>query len=207
MGKANKNSKRMLVAVDLFSGGGGLTAGLKRAGFVVSAAVEYDKHAAETYTANHPATVLYTSDIRQVTGAQLLSTSPTGQVDLVAACPPCQSFSSLTSKYKRKDARDELIFEFERIVAEIMPTTIMMENVPGLSKKGAHLFEPVTARLRELGYELSYRWLRLPTMGYPREESDWFCSAVWGVSCKFPSQRTLKMAWEVFSHGLRYETR
>jgi site-specific DNA-cytosine methylase len=35
-------------------------------------------------------------------GAELLATSPTGRIDLIAACPPCQSFSSLTAKYKRE---------------------------------------------------------------------------------------------------------
>ena len=163
-----KNMKQPFVAIDLFSGGGGLTLGLKQAGFVVSAAVEFDKHASATYSANHPETVLYCKDIRGVTGAELLSTSPTRKIDLIAACPPCQSFSSLTSKYKSKDARDELINEFARIVREVMPATLMMENVPGLTKKGAHLFDPVIEELESLGYKITYDVLDVADYGIPQ---------------------------------------
>lgn len=164
-----KNKKKQpLVAIDLFSGGGGLTLGLKQAGFVVSAAVEFDKHASATYSANHPETVLYCKDIRGVSGAELISTSPTSKIDLIAACPPCQSFSSLTSKYKNKDTRDELIKEFARIVREVMPATIMMENVPGLTKKGAHLFDPVIEELESLGYLITYDVLDVVDYGIPQ---------------------------------------
>ncbi|WP_329823337.1 DNA cytosine methyltransferase, partial [Escherichia coli] len=53
-----------LNAVDLFSGGGGLTMGLKMAGFDVKAAVELDAHAAATFQANHRETKLFVQDIR-----------------------------------------------------------------------------------------------------------------------------------------------
>lgn len=163
-----KKTKQPFVAIDLFAGGGGLTLGLKQAGFVVSASVEYDKHASATYSANHPETVLYSKDIRNVTGVELLSTSPTGKIDLIAACPPCQSFSSLTSKYKNIDSRDELINEFSRIVREVLPATLMMENVPGLTKRGAHLFNPVINELEALGYHITYEVLDVVNYGVPQ---------------------------------------
>ena len=157
-----------LVAIDLFSGGGGLTLGLKQAGFLVSAAVEHDKHASATYTANHPETILYCKDIREVDGKELLATSPTGRIDLIAACPPCQSFSSLTSKYKKKDDRDELINEFARLVRELRPPMLMMENVPGLAKKGAHLFNPVIAEFESMGYHISFKVVDVADYGIPQ---------------------------------------
>lgn len=168
MARMKKSTRDSLVAIDLFSGGGGLTLGLKQAGFVVSAAVEYDKHASATYAANHPETILYTKDIREVSGKELLATSPTGKIDLIAACPPCQSFSSLTSKYKKKDDRDELINEFARIVREVRPGTLMMENVPGLAKKGAHLFDPVIAEFENMGYHISYKVVDVADYGIPQ---------------------------------------
>lgn len=131
-----------MVAVDLFSGGGGLTAGLKMAGFSVCAAVELDKAAAETYNENHKEVILFQKDIKEITAIELLKTSPSGKIDLIAACPPCQGFSSLTSKYKKFDSRNELINEFARLVREIKPTTIMMENVPGLEKRGGIYSHP-----------------------------------------------------------------
>ncbi|PRD22376.1 UNVERIFIED_CONTAM: hgiDIIM [Trichonephila clavipes] len=161
-------SKDQLVAIDLFAGGGGLSLGLKQAGFMVSAAVELDAVASLTYQKNHPETVLFTKDIKSVTAKELVSTSPTGKIDLVAACPPCQSFSSLTSKYKREDARDQLINEFARIVGEILPRTIMMENVPGLAKKGEHLFDPVMSQFKALGYHIDYKLVDVADYGVPQ---------------------------------------
>lgn len=146
----------------------GLTAGLKRAGFKVCAAVEFDALAAATYTANHPEVVMFAKDIREISSAELISASPTNNIDLIAACPPCQSFSSLTAKYKRKDSRDELINEFARLVREIKPRTIMMENVPGLALKGSHLFNPVIQEFKDLGYFISYRVLEVADYGVPQ---------------------------------------
>lgn len=161
-------SKSKLVAIDLFSGGGGLSLGLKQAGFLVSAAVEIDAVASTTYEKNHSKTILFSKDIRLISGAELLATSPTNKIDLIAACPPCQSFSSLTSKYSKKDSRDELINEFARIVKEILPQTIMMENVPGLTKKGKHLFDPVIEEFRLMGYHIDYKLLEVADYGIPQ---------------------------------------
>lgn len=157
------------VAIDLFAGGGGLSQGLKQAGFIVSAAVELEPAACATYSANHPGAVVFQNDIRKIKGEELLRTSPTGKIDLIAACPPCQGFSSLTLKYRRSDPRNELIFEFVRLVKEIKPATIMMENVPGLAKgAGSQLFELAVKDLRALGYHLSHDILDVANFGVPQ---------------------------------------
>lgn len=156
------------VAIDLFAGGGGLTLGLKQAGFVVSASVEIDPVAAATYQANHIETVVFSKDIRDVRAAELIATSPTNTIDLIAACPPCQSFSSLTSKYKKEDHRDKLINEFARLVEEIRPKVLMMENVPGLAAKGKTLFDPVIERFKTLGYHIDYKVLEVADYGVPQ---------------------------------------
>ena len=65
------DSSGKLVAVDLFSGGGGLTLGLKKAGFNVVAAVEIDEEIAQTYRRNHPETKLIVNDIRKVSGDEI----------------------------------------------------------------------------------------------------------------------------------------
>ena len=63
--------KKKYTAIDLFSGCGGLTLGLKLAGFKVLAAVENDALAVETYKANHPQVVVCHDDIRDVQAASL----------------------------------------------------------------------------------------------------------------------------------------
>jgi DNA (cytosine-5)-methyltransferase 1 len=166
--KTKTFAKKTRIAVDLFAGGGGLSLGLKQAGFLVAAAVELDGAACETYAANHPSTILFKSDIREISGVELISASPTRKVDLIAACPPCQGFSSLTAKYRRDDPRNELIFEFVRLVREIRPTTLMMENVPGLAMKGVVMFETAMGELKSLGYQLSQQVLDVADYGVPQ---------------------------------------
>lgn len=145
-----------------------MTLGLKKAGFLVSSAVEYDETACETYFENHRGVVLFRKDIREISGEEIIRTSPSGKVDLIAACPPCQGFSSLTSKYRRDDPRNELIFEFVRLVGEIRPATLMMENVPGLAAKGGTIFGKATAMLREFGYKLNYSVVNVADYGVPQ---------------------------------------
>src|SRR5262245_24914378 len=131
--------RNWLAAIDLFAGCGGLTTGLKRAGFSVLGAVELSSLAAETYRSNHPEVVLWQGDIREVDAMELIrafALDP-GELDLLAGCPPCQGFSSIRTRNSANAARDprnDLILEFLRFVEALRPKTVMMENVPGLMK-------------------------------------------------------------------------
>ena len=138
MPKNKRTKKATYSAVDLFSGCGGLTLGLQRAGFRVVAAVENDKLACNTYRANHPTATLIERDISQVTGRDIVE-AVGGQIDLVAGCPPCQGFSAMRTRnghIRIADPNKELVFQFLRIVTEIRPNLVMMENVPGLAGDG-----------------------------------------------------------------------
>lgn len=159
---------RKLNAIDICAGGGGLTVGLKRAGFRVVSAVEISDDAIATYKANHRGTKIINKDMRKVSGAELLSTSPTGQIDVLAGCPPCQGFSSLTSKYKKTDARNALILEMARLIKEVRPTAVMMENVPGLAQKGKHLFKKFVDTLESLGYDVEWKILQVADFAVPQ---------------------------------------
>lgn len=146
-----------LTAVDLFSGCGGLSCGLKEAGFQVVAAVEIDTKAQATYKLNHPTVRLYGQDIRTLDPEQLLNDASlkSGQLDLLAGCPPCQGFSRLRTKNQRtsvKDDRNNLVAEFVRFVKVLRPKTVMLENVPALVKDGR--FTRMRNQLASLGYEI-----------------------------------------------------
>jgi DNA (cytosine-5)-methyltransferase 1 len=120
-------------AVDLFSGAGGATQGLRDAGYEVLAAVENDRAAAETYSANHPDTKLYDRAIRYV-HAPVLARSLNAEgrrLTLLTACPPCQPFSTLGSG-DMADPRNALVSSVGRFVEQLRPWAVMLENVPGL---------------------------------------------------------------------------
>ena len=158
-----------LTAVDAFAGGGGLTVGLKRAGFRVVAAIELEDHAFATYKANHPEVPCLKQDIATVSGAALLRHAKVSRIDLLAGCPPCQGFTSLTAKYKDKeDPRNELVLEIARIAEETRPRAVMMENVPGLVQKGRPLYRQLCDRLESLGYLLTDGVLQVADFGVPQ---------------------------------------
>lgn len=148
-------TEKKFTAIDLFCGAGGLTLGLKNAGFEVLAGVEIKPIAAETYRANHPNVKLYECDIGKLEANAFLSdlNIKPGDLDLLAGCPPCQGFSTQRTRNKVssiKDERNELIFEFLRFVEITLPKTIMLENVPGLAKDWR--ISSLREKLKELGY-------------------------------------------------------
>jgi len=157
-----------IYAIDLFAGGGGLTVGLKRAGFKVIGAIEIEKHAYSTYKVNHPEVTAYRQDIRKIKGTDFLALSPTNEIHLVAGCPPCQGFTSLTAKYTNEDPRNELIREMTRLVNEIRPTAVMMENVPGLAHRGRYLLDEFVAEIESMGYIVRSQILNLLNYGVPQ---------------------------------------
>src|SRR5436309_14264044 len=103
------------IAIDLFAGCGGLSLGLRKAGFDVCVAVEINPTAATTYRANHPRVVLLENDICDVSPESLLSHC-NRDVALVAGCAPCQGFCSLTSKNRQEDPRNQLVLEMIRLI-------------------------------------------------------------------------------------------
>ncbi len=156
-------------AIDVFAGAGGLTVGLKRAGFRVVAAVELEAHSFATYKANHPEVRCLKQDIATVSGAALLELAGTDRIDLLAGCPSCQGFTSLTAQYKDKaDPRNELVLEIARLAEETRPRAIMMENVPGLAQKGGSLYGQLRSRLQALDYRLTEGVLQAADYGVPQ---------------------------------------
>ena len=147
--------KNNLTAIDLFCGAGGLTLGLKQAGFSVVAGVELNPIAAETYRLNHDDVEVYEKDICDINPSDILAklNLKPGELDLLAGCPPCQGFSSQRTRNKTNahfDPRNELIFEFLRFVEALLPKTIMLENVPALAKDW-RIFK-LKESLERLGY-------------------------------------------------------
>ena len=146
-------------AIDLFSGCGGLTLGLKRAGFDVLSAVEIDPIAIRTYRANHRSVAVKHVDIRKLSASGLRKELGLrlGELELLAGCPPCQGFSTLRTRNganRNRDTRNSLIQEMLRFVRAFLPRAVMMENVPRLVEHEP--FRNFCRGLRKLGYRLVY---------------------------------------------------
>ena len=156
-------------AIDIFSGCGGLTQGMRLAGFDVKIAVEIDENAAIAYKMNHPATRVLQRDICEVGSEEIRCLLDNERIDLLAGCPPCQGFSSIRRLNRKRSVRDErnrLVLEYLRLVRELMPLTVMMENVPGLVNY--YLFKRTIKELREIGYTLDVGVVDTKNYGVPQ---------------------------------------
>ena len=138
-------------AIDLFCGAGGLSTGLKKSGFRLCLGVDIDEKALKTYKCNLKRTKVLKEDIKKVTGEKITELTGINRRDnfLLAGCPPCQGFSSL-GKRDANDEKNELVYEYIRIINELEPSFILMENVPGMSTGvGKEIFKNVVKELEE----------------------------------------------------------
>ena len=95
-------------AVDMFAGVGGLSLGLKQAGFEVVAAIEKDPVNCVTYKTNFPDTTVFPKALEDV---DMDKVAELGDIDVVFGGPPCQGFS-LIGKRDVNDPRNQLIFDY-----------------------------------------------------------------------------------------------
>jgi DNA (cytosine-5)-methyltransferase 1 len=185
---------RKPVAVDVFAGSGGLTVGLRHAGFAVRAAVEIDALAASTYRANHRGTALIEKDIVRVTGRAIQRAARTKNVQLLAGCAPCQGFCSLTRKVAREDPRNALILQMGRLVDELQPEAVFMENVPGLADLGRPMLDAFTSILDRLGYVWSCSIVQMADYGVPQSRRRFVLLAGRGFAIPLPKPTHARIA-------------
>lgn len=170
-------------AIDLFAGAGGLSLGLKMAGWDVRVAVEYDATAVETHRKNMPEVLHVCDDVRDID-----FTTYAGAIDLVAGGPPCQPFSVSGKQMGHLDVRD-MVPEFIRAVREIKPRAFLLENVNGLTLTR---FRPyLDERLHDLealGYDVHWKVLNAADYGVPQKRLRLFIVGLpHGTPFSFPS--------------------
>ena len=167
----------MLTYGSLFAGAGGFDLGLDRAGLYGKWQVEIDKQARSVLRYGWPDIPKH-EDVRHV-GKHCLE-----PVDLICGGFPCQDLSVAGRRAGLAGERSGLFFEFVRIVDELAPRWLLLENVPGLlSSNGGRDMGTVVGALAELGYGWTYRVLDAQHFGVPQRRRRVFIVGHLGGVC------------------------
>lgn len=165
--KQGRSSPRppVITAVDLFCGVGGLTHGLVRGGVNVVAGIDLDGACRYPYEANNRAKFLQ-RDVKRLAAADISALFGDAPLTMLAGCAPCQPFSTY-SRSGRKDRGDhewELVASFGRLVREVKPHFVTMENVPQVAQHA--VFNNFLGKLS--GYRTVWRTVECAGLGVPQ---------------------------------------
>lgn len=138
--------------VDLFCGAGGITQGFSQAGFTPVASLEISPIASATHIKNFPECDHFCGDIQEFSGHNWLQKIGSPEINVVVGGPPCQGFS-VAGKRDPNDPRNRLFYEFVRVVSEIRPWYVVMENVPGiLTIQKGNVKQAIIEAFESIGY-------------------------------------------------------
>ncbi|MBO6167908.1 MAG: DNA cytosine methyltransferase [Kiritimatiellae bacterium] len=159
---ANVHHDGKLACVEICAGAGGQAIGLERAGFSHIALVEYEQEYCDVLKKNNPTWNVMCADVRKFDGR------PYSGVDLLAGGVPCPPFSVASKQLGREDERD-LFPEALRLLAEMKPRAVMIENVRGLlDPKFDGYRNAILRRIDELGYDVQIKLLQASDYGVPQ---------------------------------------
>lgn len=161
-----------MTAIDLFCGAGGLSEGLRQAGFDVRAGSDFDEAAGATFERTHRDAKFLGGPIQDLTVDDFLRAARlrVGELDVLTGGPPCQAYSVYNHKRGMSDARSTLFREYLRIVEGLMPRWVVMENVTGITSAGnGEALRAIIDGFNNLGYRIEWRVLRAEEYGVPQE--------------------------------------
>lgn len=163
--RATVKKRTPIVAVDIFCGVGGLSHGLQRGGIPVVLGIDVDEACRFPFEQNNHAAFLC-QDVSSVDSAVIAAALQTAKYGLLAGCAPCQPFSTY-SRGERGGARADdwkLVREFARIVDEVQPDFVTMENVPPLADQV--VFEELLHSLS--AYDVEWDVVQCANLGIPQ---------------------------------------
>ena len=169
-----KQAKLPPVAIDLFCGAGGLTRGLLDAGIQVRAGYDIDESCRYPFEHNNAPATFYNKSVAQIHGSDIAAHYPKDGVRLLVGCAPCVPFSRYTQGLdRRRDSRWSLLKQFARLVREVKPDIVSMENVPELQRHS--VFKSFLKTLADEGFYFSddpdKRVVYCPDYGIPQHRT------------------------------------
>jgi DNA (cytosine-5)-methyltransferase 1 len=166
--EATLNAINRCEIVDLFCGVGGLTHGFIKEAFKVKAGIDNDASCRYAYEANNNSAFIE-QDVNDVKGKQISELYTKNSIKILVGCAPCQPFSSYN--FKNEDTKKWfLLHEFARLVKEVQPDIVSMENVPQLLNfTKASVFQDFLNVLKDNKYEIAYQVVDCPKYGIPQK--------------------------------------
>lgn len=147
----NSARKKHFTVASLFAGIGGVDLGFENAGFSIKWANEIDEKACKTYKANFSHEIIC-DDIKNLNPKKLK------KVDILTAGFPCQAFSIAGYRKGFEDDRGSIFFDLMKIVEEIKPRVLFLENVKNLkSHHQGRTFKHIVSYVEKLGYKIKYQ--------------------------------------------------
>lgn len=173
-----KDKNQGLKAFALFAGAGGMHLGLEQAGIEVLVATDISGHAKLTYEKNWPSIPFIQKDIRMVQANDLIKAAGGVKPDIICGGPPCQGFSTIGAKLS-SDPRNELFEAYARVVSEIDPKFVLIENVKSLTTMYQGRFVThIKEIFNKIGYNVYHQVLDAADFGVPqhRQRVFFFCT-------------------------------
>ncbi|MFH1224236.1 MAG: DNA cytosine methyltransferase [Candidatus Diapherotrites archaeon] len=155
---------KSVAVVDVFCGVGGLTHGFVKENFNVVAGIDSDASCKFAYEANNNSKFI-NKPIQETSSEELKTLYPKNAIKVLVGCAPCQPFSTYNIK-KRRDDKWGLLYEFSRLIEEVKPEIVSMENVPQLMR--AKVFHDFVQNLEALDYHVTYSTVNAMHYGVPQ---------------------------------------
>ena len=155
--------------IDLFCGAGGMSKGFESSGFECLLGIDNNEYAVKTFERNHRKAIGMCGDIRGIPSYEINRIIKDRKISLICGGPPCQGFSTVGTN-DPKDNRNHLFLEFVRIVRDLNPDFIVLENVTGLlSKKNDETLISIINLFTDLGYNIDVKVLSSHYYGVPEK--------------------------------------
>ena len=160
--------------VDVFCGVGGLTHGFVLEDFKVDAGIDFDQSCKFAFEKNNN-TLFVHQDITTLSSRKLKSYFDKTKRKILVGCAPCQPFSIYNHKKEKDknkkgtDRKWQLLYSFAKLIAEVKPDIISMENVPRLvSFNKGKVFKDFISTLEQTGYHVSWQIVNAQDYGVPQ---------------------------------------